>query len=89
MVTPQNKLCQYRGNILDQEFTADPSNQKWVTDIKHLEYSLVNKAYLSVIKDLYDGPTVAYQAGYYNNNELVMETSKQPWKQTQMPPFVA
>ncbi|MBM7679838.1 transposase InsO family protein [Gracilibacillus alcaliphilus] len=63
-------------NILNREFTADKPNQKWVTDITHLKYSLNHKAYLSVIKDLYDGSIVAYKVGYYNDNELVMETIK-------------
>ena len=66
------------GNILNREFTADKPNQKWVTDTTHLKYRLSNKAYLSVIKDLYDGSIVAYKVGYYNDNELVMEPSKQP-----------
>lgn len=63
-------------NILNREFTADKPNQKWVTGITHLKYSLSYKAYLSVIKDLYDGSIVAYKVGYYNDNELVMETIK-------------
>lgn len=63
-------------NILNREFTADKPNQKWVTDITHLKYSLSNKAYLSVIKDLYDGSIVAYKVGHHNDNELVMETIK-------------
>nr|WP_239584962.1 IS3 family transposase [Chryseomicrobium aureum] len=61
-------------NILNRDFTAEQPNQKWVTDITHLHYGLGNKAYLSVIKDLYDGSVVAYKIGRFNNNPLVMET---------------
>lgn len=63
-------------NILNRAFTASQPNQKWVTDITHLHYGLGNKAYLSVIKDLYDGSVVAYQIGHFNNNALVMDTLK-------------
>ncbi|WP_420851749.1 IS3 family transposase [Oceanobacillus jeddahense] len=63
-------------NILNREFTADKPNQKWVIDITHLKYRDGHKAYLCVIKDLYDGSIVAYKAGYYNDNDLVMETIK-------------
>lgn len=61
-------------NILNREFTADRPNEKWVTDITHLQYGFGNKAYLSVIKDLYDGSVVAYKTGRFNNNALVMDT---------------
>ncbi len=64
-------------NILNREFTAGQPNQKWVTDITHLHHGLGNKAYLSVIKDLYDGSVVAYKIGRFNNNALVMDTLKQ------------
>ncbi|MFC4559991.1 IS3 family transposase, partial [Virgibacillus kekensis] len=63
-------------NILNREFTVDKPNQKWVTDITHLQYGLGGKAYLSAIKDLYDGSIVAYKIGHYNNNPLVIETIK-------------
>lgn len=63
-------------NILNREFTADKPNEKWVTDITHLKYGFSNKAYLSAIKDLYDGSIIAYQVGHYNDNPLVMETIK-------------
>ncbi|GIP62737.1 hypothetical protein J32TS6_12920 [Virgibacillus pantothenticus] len=53
-------------NILNREFTAGKPNEKWVTDITHVTYGFGNKAYLSAIKDLYDGSIVAYQVGRYN-----------------------
>lgn len=41
-----------------------------------MKYGFGNKAYLSAIKDLYDGSIIAYQVGYYNDNPLVMDTIK-------------
>ncbi len=67
-------------NILNREFTAENPNEKWVTDITHMTYGFGNKAYLSAIKDLYDGSIVAYQVGRYNDNPLVMNTLKEAIK---------
>nr|WP_231492071.1 IS3 family transposase [Alkalibacterium sp. AK22] len=61
-------------NLLNREFKADKPNQKWATDITHLRYGDGQKAYLSAIKDLYDGSIIAYKVGKFNNNGLVMET---------------
>lgn len=61
-------------NRLDRDFTADKPNEKWVTDITHLHYGLGKKAYLSVIKDLYDGSVVACHTSRPNDNPLVMAT---------------
>lgn len=63
-------------NILNREFTADKLNEKWVTDITHLQYGFGKKAYLSAIKDLCDGSIVAYKVSRYNDNPIVMETIK-------------
>lgn len=61
-------------NRLERDFTADKPNEKWVTDITHLHYGIGKKAYLSAIKDLYDGSIVAYNVSRRNDNQLVMET---------------
>lgn len=63
-------------NILNREFSAEKPNEKWVTDITHMTYGFGNKAYLSAIKDLYDGSIIAYQVGRFNDNSLVMNTIK-------------
>lgn len=60
-------------NILNREFTAHVPNQKWCTDVTFLQYGLGCKAYLSAIKDLYDGSIVAYHISKHNDNPLVME----------------
>lgn len=61
-------------NILNREFSAEKPNDKWVTDITHMAYGFGNKAYLSAIKDLYDGSIIAYQVSRNNDNPLVMKT---------------
>lgn len=64
-------------NKLNRQFTAEAPNQKWCTDVTFLQYGDGLKAYLSVIKDLYDGSIVAYQVSKHNDNPLVMSTLKQ------------
>jgi transposase InsO family protein len=66
---------QYVGeNLLNREFTADHSNQKWLTDVTEFKYGNGQKAYLSAILDLHDKTVVAYVLGHSNNNNLVFRT---------------
>lgn len=60
-------------NLLNREFTADKSNQKWLTDVTEFKYGN-QKAYLSAILDLHDKRIVSYVLGHSNNNHLVFET---------------
>jgi putative transposase len=64
-------------NVLNREFTAESPNKKWVTDVTELKYGQSTKAYLSAIRDLYDGSIVSYVLGHSNNNSLVFETFDQ------------
>ncbi|MEY8346696.1 IS3 family transposase [Niallia circulans] len=64
-------------NILNREFTATKPNEKWVTDVTEFKYGSSKKAYLSAIRDLYDGSIVSYVLGHSNNNELVFQTLDQ------------
>lgn len=66
----------YEENILNRDFSATAPNQKWCTDVTFLQYGLGAKAYLSAIKDLYDGSIVAYEISHHNDNPLVMNTIK-------------
>lgn len=66
----------YEDNILNRDFTTTAPNQKWCTDVTYLQYALSAKAYLSVIKDLYDGSIIAYEIGHKNDNPLVIKTIK-------------
>jgi len=62
-------------NILDRNFTASKPNEKWVTDISYV-LTQCGWAYLSTIKDLFDGFIVAYLLGKENSISLVTETVK-------------
>ena len=70
----QSSYRNIESNHLNRDFTAGSPNEKWVTDITHLHYGVGQKAYLSAIKDLYDGSIVAYCVSKRNDNPLVMET---------------
>ncbi|MBT3336702.1 MAG: DDE-type integrase/transposase/recombinase [Anaerolineae bacterium] len=63
-------------NVLDREFTAAKPNQKWVTDISYVR-TQQGWAYLSTIKELFDGFIVAYLLGKQHNIALVTNTLKQ------------
>jgi putative transposase len=64
-------------NVLNREFTAEKPNEKWVTDVTEFKYSSSKKAYLSAIRDLYDGSIISYVLGHSNNNHLVFKTLDQ------------
>ena len=64
-------------NILNREFTAEKQNEKWVTDVTEFKYGQSKKAYLSAIRDLYEGSIVSYVLGHSNNNQLVFKTLDQ------------
>lgn len=64
-------------NILNQEFTADAPNEKWLTDVTEFHYYIgieKHKIYLSAILDLYDRRIVSYVIRDHNNNALVFDT---------------
>ncbi|HEY0829232.1 MAG TPA: IS3 family transposase, partial [Bacilli bacterium] len=61
-------------NILNRKFTAEESNEKWVTDVTEFKYGNGQKAYLSAILDLHDKSIVSYVLGHSNNNNLVFNT---------------
>jgi len=62
-------------NLLDRKFTAECPNQKWVTDITYIR-TTQGWAYLSAIKDLYDGFIVAHKLGRQLSVRLVTDTLK-------------
>jgi len=63
-------------NILNRDFNVTKPNQKWATDVT---YILMQQgwAYLSTIKDLFDGFIVAHELGQHNCVSLVTNTLKQ------------
>jgi putative transposase len=60
-------------NVLRQNFVAQQPNQKWVTDITYIDIQQ-GWAYLSIIKDLFDGFIVAHVLQRRNSIFLVTET---------------
>jgi putative transposase len=62
-------------NVLDRDFTAAKPNQKWVTDISYI-MTQRGWAYLSTIKDLFDGFIVAHLLGKTPSVSLVTDTVK-------------
>jgi putative transposase len=59
-------------NLLQRDFMATRPNQKWVTDVTYI-LTRQGWAYLSTIKDLYDGFIVAHQFGRENSVALVQQ----------------
>lgn len=64
-------------NVLNREFSAKESNQKWLTDVTEFKLTTGKKLYLSAILDLHDRSIVSYQLGDSNNNQLVFKTLDQ------------
>lgn len=60
-------------NVLNRDFTASQPNQKWVTDITYVA-TQQGWAFLSVIKDLFDGFIIAHQLSRHNSIRLVLDT---------------
>lgn len=63
-------------NVLNRDFTATGPNQKWTTDVTYI-LTQQGWAYLSTIKDLYDGFIVAHTFGQSNSVELVIDMLRQ------------
>lgn len=61
-------------NLLNRDFTAEGSNEKWLTDVTEFKYGNGEKAYLSAILDVFDKSIIAYVLGHSNNNSLVFTT---------------
>jgi transposase InsO family protein len=67
-------------NLLNRQFHAEASNEKWVTDVTEFKYGHGQKAYLSAILDLHGNTIVSYVLGHSNNNNLVFQTLDQALK---------
>ena len=70
------EIYHHYGNVLNRKFAATQPNQKWVTDVTYIA-TRQGWAYLSTIKDLFDGFIVAHQVGRENSLGLVLNTLKQ------------
>jgi len=63
-------------NVLDRDFTASQPNQKWVTDITYVRLEQ-GWAFLSIIRDLFDGFIVSHILHDRNSIALVTRTLQQ------------
>ena len=61
-------------NVLNRDFKAKNTCEKWLTDVTEMQCSNGDKLYLSAILDLGDRSIVSYVIGKSNNNVLVFET---------------
>jgi transposase InsO family protein len=66
-------------NLLNRDFTAVRPNQKWVTDVTYI-LTQQGWAYLSTIKDLYDGFIVGHAFSQSNSIALVTASLRQAQK---------
>ena len=66
-------------NLLNRDFKAEKTNQKWVTDISYIKTGQ-GTLYLSVIRDLFDNSIVAYKTGTEQNINLVLSTIREAKK---------
>jgi putative transposase len=67
-------------DLLQRDFAAVQPNQKWVTDVTYVR-TQQGWAYLSTIKDLYDGFIVAHQVSSQNSLALIRRTLEQARQQ--------
>ena len=70
------EIYHHYDNVLEQDFVAKAPNQKWCTDITYIR-TKQGWAFLSIIKDLYDGFIVGHVVHDRNSIALVTQTLKQ------------
>jgi putative transposase len=75
----ENRRIYHYPHLLRRNFHAERPNQKWCTDITYI-LTHSGWAYLSVIKDLFDGYIIAHQFSSRNDVALVTKTLKQAHK---------
>jgi putative transposase len=68
-------------NVLQRDFAAQIPNQKWVTDITYIRLQQGGWAFLSIIKDLFDGFIVGHVLHGRNDLALVTQTLQQAKEQ--------
>ncbi|MBE5934772.1 MAG: hypothetical protein E7262_03140 [Lachnospiraceae bacterium] len=73
----KRKYCSYMGeispsveNIVDRDFRADKSNEKWLTDITEFHIP-ADKVYLSPIIDCFDGLPASWTIGLHPDADIV------------------
>lgn len=72
-------------NLLDQDFTAEQPNQRWVGDITYLK-TATGFEYLATVIDLYSRRVVGWALGSSVETSLVIEALDMALRQRQPPP---
>lgn len=70
------EIYHHYDNVLERDFSAQAPNQKWCTDITYIR-TQQGWAFLSIIKDLYDGFIVGHVVHNRNSLALVTQTLQQ------------
>ena len=76
VLTITDAEAQKAENLLQQDFTADAPNQKWLTDITEIPCN-DGKLYLAPILDCYDGAIVAFSMVGHMRAEWCTDVLKQ------------
>ncbi|WP_215742412.1 IS3 family transposase, partial [Mesomycoplasma hyorhinis] len=76
-ICPRRKYKSYKGtvgkiadNILNRNFVATQSNQKWTTDVTEFSDPF-GRAYLSPILDMFNGEVIAWDLSASANNQQI------------------
>lgn len=72
VTTDGNHTRPVADNLLNQDFSADRPNQKWVSDITHIHTS-EGWLYLATVMDLYSRAVIGWSMGKRINKELVCD----------------
>lgn len=69
-------------NILQQQFTADQPNQRWVSDVTCFKHGN-HYFYICVIIDLFSRKVIAYKISKRNSTQLITATFKMAYEERQ------
>jgi transposase InsO family protein len=74
-ITQANAKAQKSANLINQDFTADAPNEKWLSDITEIP-CLEGKLYLAPVLDCYDGTIRGFKTDTHMRAELCVEGFK-------------
>lgn len=72
-ITKSDRAAQKSENLINQDFSAQKPNQKWLSDVTEIP-CLDGKLYLSAVFDCYDGAIVGLSMDNNMRKELCMES---------------
>ena len=78
VTTKQNPGARTAPNLLNQDFSAQGPNQKWVTDITYID-TAKGWLYLATVLDLYSRRVVGWAMGNQMDTHLVEQALKMAW----------